>query len=139
MSPRTRPCPPGHAAGRLRKAREFWEQVATVRALADDENLVATTVVSLSVLAGIAAADAICCLALGRHATGESHAEAARLIQSVEPGGKSHARDLQVLVGLKTHAQYGADPPTIDDTRRARRTAGRLVAAAGERAAAGGI
>jgi hypothetical protein len=124
--------------GRLRKAREFWDQVDTVRALADEETLVATTVVSLCILAGIAAADAICCLTMGHHATGDNHAEAARLIRNVEPGGAAHARDLDVLLGLKTRAQYGADPPTLDATRRARRAAGRLVAAAGERAAATG-
>lgn len=133
---RTRPCSSARAAGRLAKAREFWEQVEVVEALAADPHQVATTVVSLCVLAGVAASDAITCLALGRHAQGEDHREAPELLRQTRPDGDVHARDLATLLGLKTRAHYGADPPTQQETLRARRAAGRLVAAAGERAAA---
>jgi hypothetical protein len=124
---RIRPCQSGYAAGRLAKAREFWEQVEMVESLAEHPRQVATTVVSLCVLAGVAASDAISCLSLGRHARGEDHREACDLLRQVRPNGRGHASDLGVLLGLKTAA-----------ARRARRAAERLVAAATERAHAAG-
>jgi hypothetical protein len=38
---------------------------------------------ALAVLSGIAAADAACCAALGRHSRGEDHREAAALLRQI--------------------------------------------------------
>lgn len=62
---------------------------------------------SLAVLAGIAAADAACCHALGRRSRGQDHRAAAELIEQVEPGGMDAAKALNRLLDVKDEAQYG--------------------------------
>lgn len=62
---------------------------------------------SLAVLAGIAAADAACCAALGRRARGQGHDEAIPLARTIQPDGEAMARDLARLLALKDDAQYG--------------------------------
>lgn len=83
--------------------------------------------------AGIAAADAICCLALGEHSTGDDHREAVRLIERVSPGGRELGRSLSALLALKTEAGYGARPLSGEKVTRARRSATRLLEAARDR------
>jgi hypothetical protein len=72
MATRLRDCSDAVAAGRLRKAEQFLEQAAAIRDLADDEDEVGDSVVSLCVLAGIAASDVLCCRALGHFVQGEA-------------------------------------------------------------------
>lgn len=75
---------------------------------ADDPNLSLTSVAaSLTVLAGIAAADAATCVALGRRSRGQSHADAVSLVKTITPGGEAMAKDLDRLIDLKDDAQYG--------------------------------
>jgi hypothetical protein len=62
---------------------------------------------ALAVLAGIAAADAACCNALGRRARGQDHHEAGALVEQVAPGGKKAAKALGRLLSLKDEAHYG--------------------------------
>lgn len=62
---------------------------------------------SLSVLAGIAASDAACCVRLGRRARGRSHDEAVPLVASVVPHGKQMSKDLARLLARKDDAHYG--------------------------------
>lgn len=75
------------ARGRLRKARQFLDAAVTIRDFADDEASIGDAFVTLCVHAGIAAADAICCYALGEHARGDSHQEALQLLKKVKPDG----------------------------------------------------
>jgi hypothetical protein len=100
---------------------------------ADDPVLALTSVAaSLAVLAGIAAADAACCAALGRRPRGQNHDEAAALVRTITPSGEAMARDLDRLLALKDDAQYGV---LIVSSERARSSVGwarRLVAAARE-------
>jgi hypothetical protein len=56
-----------------------------------------------AVLAGIAAADAACCRALGRRSRSQDHRDAVSLVREVAPGGAGAARQLSV----KDQAQYG--------------------------------
>jgi hypothetical protein len=87
---------------------------------------------TLAVLAGIAAADAACCAALGRRPRGQNHDEAAALVRTITPSGEAMARDLDRLLALKDDAQYGV---LIVSSERARSSVGwarRLVAAARE-------
>lgn len=84
-------------------------------------------VVTLCVHAGIAASDAICCSRLGYHAKGDDHAQAKSVLAKVD---RDAAKDLGVLLALKTPAGYEAKDMSRDDATRARRAAARLVAMA---------
>jgi len=88
---------------------------------------VADAYITLCVHAGIAAADVICCARLGEHASGEHHGEAVALLGKVD---KSLAKDLSVLLAMKTAAGYGAVGSSATDAKRAERSARRLVEAA---------
>lgn len=133
MTSRTRPCDDAVIRGRLRKAEQFWEAAELVREFADDEAEVGDANVTLCVHAGIAAADVLCCLALGEHAVGENHNEALALLGRVRPNGKELANAFGVLLAMKTQAGYSASPIAAPDRKRAQRHAGRLVQAARER------
>lgn len=134
MTARTRPCDRALTRGRLRKAEQFFAQAELIRELADDDSEAADAYVSLYVLAGIAAADVICCAAMSVHALGESHQEAVQLLRQVRPGGDDLARSLSALLGLKTRAGYTGEPVTAEMRRRGRRHAEKLVVAARDRA-----
>lgn len=121
------------ARGRLVKARQFLDAAETVREFADDEAAVGDAIVTLYVHAGIAAADAICCQALGEHARGESHQEAVQLLKRVRPEGNELGNGLNALLGMKTRAAYGSEPVSGELRLRARRGAQRLVTAAIDR------
>jgi len=85
------------------------------------------------VLAGIAAADVVCCRALGRHAQSENHAEAVALLRSVRPDGPELGTALGALLAIKTMASYGERPMSSEDQTRAQRRAKQLVDAALQR------
>ena len=61
----------------------------------------------LAVLAGIAAADSICCTRLGRLHRGEDHRGAASLLTEAVPDGKALASRLLRLLDVKDEAHYG--------------------------------
>ena len=102
----SRPCDAAVADARLRKANEFLESAEVVGDLADDEVEVRNAVVTLLVHAGIAAADVVCCRALGEYAIGsDNHQEAIGLLQKVrQPDGKALAKRLRQLLAVKTKA-----------------------------------
>jgi hypothetical protein len=87
-------------------------------------------IVSNLVYAGIAASDAICCVALGEHSQGDSHGEAVALLKKVRPDGPDLAKSLAALLALKTDAAYGNQPLSRDKQRRAERSAEKLIQAA---------
>jgi hypothetical protein len=130
---KTRRCDDAAARGRLRKAEQFLEAARTVRDLADDEADVGDAFVTMCVHAGIAAADVLCCAALGVHAQGDDHAEAVRLLASVRPEGEDMSKALRVLLTMKTKAGYSPQAVSGEDRKRALRGAERLVAAARDR------
>lgn len=66
----------------------------------------ANTVASLAVLAGIAAADALTCLATGTRSRGADHHAATDLLRQVQPGGPKLAQDLGRLLSVKDACQY---------------------------------
>ena len=129
---RSRPCDRATALGRLRKAKHFLEQAELLRELTI-EGESGDAYVSLCVLAGIAAADAICCDALGLHAQGKSHHEAVQLLKSVRPGGTELGNALGVLLGFKSRAAYAAAAVPEEMHKRSGRQAKKLVSAAQER------
>lgn len=137
MSPRrsgrTATCDRADAIVRLRHAESFLLVADLVLDQSDDPALALASVASsLAVLAGIAAADATCCVALGRRARGQNHDEAVALVRTVAPNGEAMARDLSRLLALKDDAQYGV---LIVSSERARSSVGwarRLLAATHE-------
>lgn len=109
--------------GRLAKAKQFLHVADDARELADGED-VADATVTLYVHAGIAAADAICAGALGKHARGQDHQGAVALLASVD---KKASTSLSVLLGMKNRAGYGHDPISDINLARAERAARFLV------------
>lgn len=107
-SMRTEGCVRRDAEDRLAQAKKFLE-LAGVIATDRDSPAAADGAVSLAILAGIAASDAVCCAALGRRSRSQAHADAIRLLESVEPGGKGAASGLGRLLSIKDKANYGIE------------------------------
>jgi hypothetical protein len=133
MATRLRDCSEATASGRLSKAEQFLEQAATIRDLADDEDKIGDSFVSLCVLAGIAASDVLCCRALGHFVQGEDHQQAVGELSKVRPNGRQLGSDLSVLLQMKSRAGYGALAVSAEDSKRAWRKAESLVEAARSR------
>jgi len=121
VTARISPCDEATIAGRLRKAEQFLDAAETIREFADDEHDIADAYVTLCVHAGVAAADVICCIALGEHAMGEDHQETLALIARVRPDGNDLAKSLRPLLGMKTWAGYSHRPVSAQGPQ-ARRT-----------------
>lgn len=130
MTTRVRECDERISAGRLRKALQFRDAAKTIREFADDESEVGDAFVTLCVHAGIAAADTICCEALGHHAQGDDHAQAVAELSKVKPKGEELSNDLRLLLQMKPRAEYGPIPVTAEQRKRAWRRSERLVEAA---------
>lgn len=109
--------------GRLAKAKQFMQVADDARELADDKD-VADAAATLYVHAGIAAADAIGVSALGKHAHGDDHNQAVKLLGSVDKNAGKH---LSVLLGMKTRSSYGHHPVGVQDLLRAHRASQALV------------
>lgn len=99
-SGRTKPCSRADAQGRFRRAEAFLyvadlvlgEEVGSDQDY-DDINLSGVSA-ALAVLAGIAAADAVCCHRLAAHSRGRDHQRAVALVRTVIPNGPAMANDL---------------------------------------------
>lgn len=127
-SGRTQPCTAADARLRLENARKFLE-VAELLAHEEDTDYSSQSA-SLAVLAGIAAADAACCHALGRRFRGQDHREAARLLAQVTPEGAESAQALNRLLDVKDEAQYGFFNVSGQDLKSALRQARALLSSA---------
>lgn len=119
----TRPCPPDVRRGRLVKAEGFLQAASDVGVL-DDAGELSSAVVTLYVHAGIAASDVICCARLGRHAGGESHAEAISLLTAANATSAKH---LATLLSVKTKAGYSHTPASAADVKKSARAAAKLI------------
>lgn len=126
MAGRTKPCPLDVRRGRLRKAEQFWLAATAIGKHLDDED-VGDAFVTLCIHAGIAAADVVCCAALGKHARGEAHAEAVNLLKQVDP---TLQNDLSALLATKTRSGYSHEFSGPDAIKKAERVAERLMTAA---------
>lgn len=103
---RTRNCTASQARTRLRQAEAMLEVAELVDQDPDDLAL-PSVATALAILAGIAASDAACCAALRQQARGQSHSEATRLLQGVNPHGERMAKDLSRLIAAKDESHYG--------------------------------
>lgn len=134
MATRMRECDEAFIKGRLGKAEQFLYSAATLREMAESEAEFGDSMVTLCVHAGIAAADVICCKALGHFVQGDDHNQAVAELSKVVPGGASLGKDLRALLQMKTRAGYGGPAVSADQRKRAWRRAESLVEAARERA-----
>jgi len=113
------------ADNRLDGARAFLQQAEISLQLVDGPGRNAT-VVSSAVLAGIAACDAACALALGRVSAG-AHDQAVKVLQGVSGSTKAVA-DLSRLLNIKTTSQYTAKSMAERQATDAVARAQRLIA-----------
>lgn len=131
---KTKPCDRAHASARLAIAESFIEAAELPEILAEEKSSYRANVqVTNYVQAGIAAADAICCIELKEHSWGDSHAAAVNLITKVAHDGPDLAKALGTLLPLKTDASYGTGPLRSTHVTRAKRAAEKLVRAARDR------
>lgn len=121
---KTKRCSDAVRAGRLEKAKQFRMAAEIVDEYAAGDVALIDAYVTLCVQAGIAAADAICCVRLGEHAQGDDHREAIALVEKVD---KQHGRDLAVLLAMKNRTEYGESPASAKDRKQAMRAMARLV------------
>jgi hypothetical protein len=130
-SSRTAQCGIAEARGRLRTAHAYLEVADLVLSEADRDEYLNVSA-GLAVLAGIAAADAICCARhRGRH-RGDNHRDAADLLRRATPDGAELAATLSRLLDLKDAAHYGVLVVAASKARDAHRWATRLVDRAAE-------
>lgn len=109
----------------MNKAEQFFQASEIIRELVDDDEL-DDAYVTLCVHAGIAAADVICCAALGEHAAGQDHTEAVSLLKQATREPELH-RSLAALLKVKTMAGYTGDPTSPETRRQSARAAERLI------------
>ena len=115
---RVAPCTPADARARLRKAQSFITDAELVLELGDQTGLDLPAVgAALSVLAGIAAADAACCSVLGERSRGQDHRQVEQLVATVLPHGPQMAKDLRRLLERKDNAHYGVISLTENEAR----------------------
>src|SRR5215472_11212697 len=131
MKVRVQSCTAATIEGRLARAIEFFDSAEDERVRHPER---ANAWVTHYILAGIAAADVVCCRALGQHSQGENHVQAVALLRSVQPDGPELSVALGVLLGMKTKAGYGDGVVSAEDRSRAPRRAKQLVDAARQRA-----
>lgn len=116
-----RPCAAQEARARLEKAQSFFEVAEAASGSNDDP------ATSNAVLAGIAAADAVCCHRLGRRSASEDHTDALALLREADPALEPLLRR---LLSSKHKAQYDARPVPAGEAEQAVKRARRLVNAA---------
>lgn len=110
---------------RLEQAKAFAE-LAELDPFASD-GPTRSAAVSNAVLAGIAAADAICCRRLGRHAAGNDHQQALDLLDQAGELGMSARKQLATLLSAKNKAQYEQVDPTVTEAKRVMRAMHRIL------------
>lgn len=123
---REKACNAAVTRGRLARARAFLEAADLVADVNEGDDStqgeLAAALVTLWVHAGIAAADVICCVRLGRHHSGEDHQAAVKLLRAADKGQETA---LDRLLAMKTPAGYGHRLISADNRLRARRAAER--------------
>ncbi|MQA35980.1 hypothetical protein [Modestobacter roseus] len=85
---------------------------------------------AVAVIAGIAAADALCGVTLGRRSRGEDHRQAIELLRQATPDDPGPVAALTRLLDVKDQAHYGTNLVKREDAVAAVRRAHGLIAAA---------
>lgn len=123
---RSQRCSPREAKNRLGHAVKFIEVGEIAAGEHDQDPEYASVAVSLAVLAGIAAADAVCCKVLGERSRSQDHHDAEGFLRRV-PAGDKAAKQFQELLALKDEAHYGLFDVSGAELKRALRCARALV------------
>lgn len=126
-SGRVEPCTTAECRARLDQAKAFLEVAELV--LTEDRRE-AHVAAALAVLAGIAAADAICGLALRKWSRGPDHGLAVELLGDVSLIDSTLPAKLRRLLKDKDNAHYSPALITVDKARTMVRQAKALVAEA---------
>ncbi len=121
---RTAACTSEEARERRSQARAFLD---VARLVLNEGPREAHVAAALAVLAGIAAADAICGLRLGRWSRGQDHAQAQQLLRQVSLADAQLPVKLGRLLADKDAAHYSATLMTVERARRLVRRAEALV------------
>jgi len=100
-------CDAREARQRLRSARAYLEAAELI--LSDDREEFAGVAAGNAVLAGIAAADAICGKGLRKRFRGQDHRQAVDLLETASQDGPRNRKLLLRLLDLKDEAHYGFD------------------------------
>lgn len=116
-------CPPEVRRGRKKKAIDFLNSAQALDIVVNTADGT-DSCVQLCILAGIAAADVICCAKLGHHSQGDDHNSAVALLRSVD---KASANHLATLLNMKTRSGYTHKEALANDRNRAIRAATVLV------------
>lgn len=119
-------CGRAEALVRLRHASKFLEVAEIVESEADSTSESAGVAAALAVLAGIAACDSACCVALGVRSRGPDHRQAARLLRTIT-GGVEASVHLDRLLAVKDAAHYGVIDVNLSELRSALRHARALL------------
>lgn len=113
-----RPCTGADARARLRQAKAHL--LAADFMIGENADVSASD----SVLAGIGAADALCCHHLRARSADGDHSRAVEMLAAVD---RAAASKLRKLLAMKTRAQYDTAALSLRDAKAARRLAGELV------------
>ncbi len=123
-------CSISQARTRLGHAERYLDVAEIV--LSDEAGSEATVATGNAVLAGIAAADAICCFTVGRRYRGTDHRAAADYLESVT-GHRELGQALRDLADYKDQAHYGLANVRTVRAKAAIRRAKKLTGAARDR------
>lgn len=123
-------CTPVECRARRDQARAFLEVAELV--LTEDRRE-AHVAAALAVLAGIAAADAICGLSLGNWSRGQDHSQAVDLLGDVALRDATLPTKLRRLLADKDAAPYSSTLITVEKAKTMVRQAAALLAEANTR------
>ena len=123
-------CTPAECRARRDQARAFLEVAELV--LTEDRRE-AHVAAALAVLAGIAAADAICGLSLGKWSRGQDHHQAVELLGDVALRDPTLPGKLRRLLADKDAAHYSSALITVEKGKTMVRQAAALLAEADAR------
>lgn len=123
-------CSASQSRTRLDHAELYLDVARLV--IADETGSEATVATGNAVLAGIAAADAICCAAVGKRYRGADHREAAEYLERVT-GDRKLGQALRDLADHKDAAHYGLSNVKRQRAKAAIRRAEILVRLARDR------
>jgi hypothetical protein len=123
-------CTPAECRARRDQARAFLEVAELV--LTEDRRE-AHVAAALAVLAGIAAADAICGLSLGKWSRGQDHHQAVNLLSDVALRDTTLPTKLRRLLADKDAVHYSSALITVERARTMVRQAAALLAEADTR------
>ncbi|MGL4174762.1 MAG: hypothetical protein ACRCSN_01695 [Dermatophilaceae bacterium] len=120
-------CTPAECRARRDQARAFLDVAELVLT---EERREAHVAAALAVLAGIAAADAICGLKLKKWSRGQGHAQAVSLLEDVALRDPTLPAKFRRLLADKDAAHYSSSLITVEKARAMVRQAAALLAEA---------